>query len=271
MDNCGFKQGLAHSGGAKHQELVKARFSSVQLHFKVSQTATASSSTTASCSSLEESPGSYTTKRKSSTATVSCLDKCTKNLVTQSELLWGMKVSHSNYSYRSCDDLPSLFKKMFPGNVVAENFTMSKSKVSYLISDGLGPYFRKDLCIQVSASPGYVIQYDETANSQVRKQCDILAKYWSEDKGQVVVHFLRAAMFGHATGDAVANSILETLQETGYQLPLGKLLNLGSDGPNVLEGVSWAVAIHSLQHACGSQLFPKRSESVRSGSRGLGH
>ena len=144
-----------------------------------------------------------------------------------------MKVSHSNYSYRSCDDLPSLFKKMFPGNVVAENFTMSKSKVSYLISDGLGPYFRSDLCSKVSASPGYVIQYDETANSQIRKQCDILVRYWSEDKGQVVVHFLKAAMFGHATGEDVANSILETLQETGYQLPLDKLLNLGSDGPNV--------------------------------------
>ena len=38
-------------------------------------------------------------------------------------------------------------------------------------------------------------------------------------------------MFGHATGEGVANSILETLQETG--LPLGKLLNLNSDGSNV--------------------------------------
>ena len=65
---------------------------------------------------------------------------------------------------------------MFPGNVVAENFTMSKSKVSYLISDGLGPYFRKDFCTKVTPSPGYVVQYDETANSQVRKQCDILVR-----------------------------------------------------------------------------------------------
>jgi len=40
-------------------------------------------------------------------------------------------------------------------------------------------------------------------------------------------------MFGHATGNDVANNILETLQETGIQLPLHKLLNLGSDGPNV--------------------------------------
>lgn len=177
VDNSGFKQVLAHSGGTKHQALARARFSSTQCHFKLSETVTSSYST------VEESPGPSTSKPVSST--VACLDKCTKDLVTQSELLWGMKVSQSNYSYRSCDDLPSLFKKIFPGNVVAENFTMSRSKVSYLISDGLGPYFKKDLCMKVSASPGYVIQYDETANSQVRKQCDILIRYWSEEKNRL--------------------------------------------------------------------------------------
>jgi len=81
-------------------------------------TATASSIATASCSSLEEFPSPSTTK--SSTATVAGLDKCTNDLVTQSELLWVMKMSHSNFSCRSCDDLPSLLKKMFPGNVVTE-------------------------------------------------------------------------------------------------------------------------------------------------------
>ncbi|KAL4225217.1 hypothetical protein ACF0H5_015908 [Mactra antiquata] len=92
VDNSGFKQVLPHSGGANHKSLVKARFSSTQLHFKVPQTATAVSSATASCRSLEEFPGPSTMKLKSSTATVACLDKCTKDLVTQSELLWGTSV-----------------------------------------------------------------------------------------------------------------------------------------------------------------------------------
>ena len=81
VDNSGFKQVLAHSGGAKHQSLVKSRFSSTQLHFKVSETATAS------CSTVEESLGLSTTRPKSNAATAICLDKCTKDLVTQSELL----------------------------------------------------------------------------------------------------------------------------------------------------------------------------------------
>ena len=144
-----------------------------------------------------------------------------------------MKVAHSGYSYSSCDDTPSLLKRMFPDSIISDHFSMGKSKVSYLISDGLGPYYRKVLCENESKAPGFVIQYDETSNSQVRKQMDVLVRYWSEAKGEVVFQFLKAIMFGHAKGDTVSRAILDALQEAGYQMPLSKSLNLGSDGPNV--------------------------------------
>ncbi|KAH3881248.1 hypothetical protein DPMN_005172 [Dreissena polymorpha] len=54
---------------------------------------------------------------------------------------------------------------MFPGTIT-EQFSMRKSKVSYLISDGLGPFFRKEIekQIQTSRYP-YTIQFDETGNA----------------------------------------------------------------------------------------------------------
>ena len=221
VDNSGFQQILAHSKGLKHQNLTRAKLSPSQSHFKVNG------------NNKQPAPIPCSSKTETTDRTQPILDKCTNDLVTQAEILWALKISQGNFSYRSCDDIPALFKKMFPGNVVAENFSMSRTKISYLISDGLGPFFRKELCAKVSLSPGYVIQYDETANSQVRKQCDIIVRYWSEEKGQVVAQFLKAAMFGHATGESVAKCILETLQEPDYEIPLNKLLNLGSDGPNV--------------------------------------
>lgn len=122
---------------------------------------------------------------------------------------------------------------MFPYNV-AEHFTMSKSKVSYLLSDGLGPHFRRQLCTEIRESKTpFTLQYDETANSQNRKQCDLLLRYWSDIKGEICVQFLKALMFGHAKGKDVAAAILDTLQEGGFQLPLAQLISLGSDGPNV--------------------------------------
>ena len=106
--------------------------------------------------------------------------------------------------------------------------------MSYLISDGLGPYFRQTLCHDISQSGhGYTIQYDETGNSQGRKQCDILVRYWSEEKNEVIVRFLQTLFFGHAKGHDVGMKIVDVLQEAGYQLPLSCLISLSSDGPNV--------------------------------------
>ena len=35
-----------------------------------------------------------------------------------------------------------MFQKMFPGDI-SKDFSMSKTKISYMISDGLGPYITK--------------------------------------------------------------------------------------------------------------------------------
>lgn len=59
--------------------------------------------------------------------------------VTKAEALWAMQVDAGGYSY-TCERIAGLFEAMFPGTI-SDKFTMSKSKVSYLISDGLGPYF----------------------------------------------------------------------------------------------------------------------------------
>ena len=153
--------------------------------------------------------------------------------IATAEIMWALKVAQSNYSYSSYDETPALFKKMFPGDV-AEHFSMSKSKISYLLSDGLGPHYRREMCASIrETKSAFTLQYDETANSQNRKQCDLLLRNWSEATGEIRVQFLKALMFGHAKGKDVSAAILETLQEDGYQLPLAQLISVGSDGPNV--------------------------------------
>ena len=48
------------------------------------------------------------------------LDQSVQENVTQSELLWAMKVAHSGYSYSSCEDTPPLFKTMFLDSIISE-------------------------------------------------------------------------------------------------------------------------------------------------------
>ena len=241
VTNSGFKQVLAHSKGTKHEDLAKARFDTTQKRFKVETMPGSEETSVVSLSAAEEipstsacvkdEPASSSSREKKLASVV--LDQSVQENVTQSEVLWAMKVAYSGYSYSSCDNTPSLFKNMFTDSIISDHFSMSRTKVSYLISDGLGLYYRKELCENICKAPGYVIQYDETSNSQVRKQMDVLIRYWSEAKREVVVQFLKAILFGHAKGNTVSKAILDALQEAGYQVPLSKLLNLSSDGPNV--------------------------------------
>ena len=152
--------------------------------------------------------------------------------VTTAEALWAMKTAASDYSFASSDGTPHFIQKVFPG-YVSDNFSMSRTKVSYLISDGLGPYLRRKLCHISHSGYGYTIQHDETGNSQGRKQCDILLRYWSDEKNEVSVRFLQTLFFGHAKGHDVGMKIVDTVQEVGYQLPLSGLISLPSYGPNV--------------------------------------
>ena len=235
--NSGFKQLLHHAEGKRHSDLAVARFGKTQKHLQKGATSTRPSSSSpplhneASTSSTSASTSS-TSASTSSTSYVIQSPSLQEKIAT-AEILWALKVAQSNYSYSSCDATPALFKRMFPGDV-AEHFSMSKSKVSYLLSDGLGPHFRREMCASICETKRvFTLQYDETANTQNRKQCDLLLRYWSEAAGEIRVQFLKALMFGHAKGKDVSMAILETLQEEGYQLPLAQLISLGSDGPNV--------------------------------------
>lgn len=151
--------------------------------------------------------------------------------VTVAEAAWCMKVAASNYSYNSCEDLPDLFRFMFPCPYT-QDFSLGRSKVSYVMSDGLGPYFQQLLCqtVRKEGNP-FTLQFDETVTMQNQKQLDLLIRFWSEKKGEVVTRFLKALMFGHAKGQDVADSINATMEEVG--LNKEQFLSMGSDGPNV--------------------------------------
>ena len=79
-----------------------------------------------------------------------------------------------------------MFQEMFPGQI-SNDFTMSRTKVSYMLSDGLGPYFRGEQAKQISENKVYyTLQFDETGDAQGNKQCDVLVRFWNSDTGQVI-------------------------------------------------------------------------------------
>ena len=57
------------------------------------------------------------------------------------EIFWLAKVSVSNLSLRSVDNIGGLFRAMFPDSKIAANFKLSCTSASYMIADGMSKYF----------------------------------------------------------------------------------------------------------------------------------
>ena len=66
--------------------------------------------------------------------------KSIKDAITKAELIWTVKSMSSHFSHSASDNIKLVLHAMFPGKIPA-NFTMSSSKLPYLISDGRGPCF----------------------------------------------------------------------------------------------------------------------------------
>lgn len=65
----------------------------------------------------------------------------------------------------------------------SQEFTLCRTKASYVMSDGIQPLVVKmlvdDLCKSEAA---ITLMFDETTTVQVKKQMDILVRYWSESE-----------------------------------------------------------------------------------------
>ena len=81
----------------------------------------------------------------------------------------------------------------------------------------------------------FVLEYDETTNNAGMKELQIRVRYWSSYGNEIQSRHLCTSFMGHATSDDLYRKIMSAIEQN--QLPLEKLITLGSDGPNVNKSV----------------------------------
>ena len=160
----------SHSRGTKHSNLcASASGLAVSSFFQSKPSSTLASSTSASAITLPAS------QKQSTMSSAVSKTECLK-----SEVLWTLKVVKSHYSFHSSDDINDLFVTMFPDSAIARQFTCGETKVSYLCTFGLAPYFKSLLTKNVNREDGYVLLFDETLNVKNKmKQMDVHVRFWS--------------------------------------------------------------------------------------------
>ena len=103
---------------------------------------------------------------------------------------------------------------------IAKGMKMSLIKVSYVIGHELGSYFLQKTVDDILNTPRtyFTLHFDETTISQIKKQLDILVRYYSDNHNEVRVRFLKEAVSGHAYIESVANELCETLQKLQFAI-----------------------------------------------------
>ena len=69
---------------------------------------------------------------------------------------------------------------------IAKKFSLGSTKFRFLITDGLASYYEERLIEDVEKSPGFILLFDETTNSESKKELKTRSRYFSENDQEIV-------------------------------------------------------------------------------------
>ena len=156
--------------------------------------------------------------------------------VTRAEIIATIQYAANNVPFSQADNLGACYKEQFPDSRITDNISISSNKMSYIVGYGLGPYFTQETVKElVNGNSYFTLQFDETVSAQVKKQMDLLVRYWSETSNEVKVKYLTSLMFGSATATIVVKEMMYAFKKLG--VPIHLMVSLGMDGPNVNKSI----------------------------------
>ena len=140
---------------------------------------------------------------------------------------------------------------MFPDSKIAQDFAMSCWKASCCVAEGLGPLVLKGLCQKItSENATFTVLFDETTTVHVRRQMDILIRFWSSKLKQVETHYLTSMFMGRAPSEELFNHFKKLMRMPSFTIPWSKFKNASSDSPAVNK------ELHKLLHEYMADEYP---------------
>ena len=150
------------------------------------------------------------------------------------EIRWALKIVMMHASYMSCLNLNELFMVMFPDSDIAQNFKMSKTKVSYMIVYGIAEYFHRSLLSLLKKSPFFTPLFDKSLNDILKKdQMDIHIRFYDVNSGTISTRYLDSRFVFGPNANVLSGEIVNSIKD----LDASRIIILGMDGPNA----NWCV------------------------------
>jgi hypothetical protein len=150
--------------------------------------------------------------------------------VIRAEILQALKTIRFHQSFNSTAEDSNLFCKMFPDSKIASNYHMGATKLHYIINFGIAPYIRDLIKSDIVRSP-FTMAFDETTNSQTKKQLDLYLSYLNKDGSLVTGAYVGSKFLGHCPAEVLLRSVLEIFDE--LEINVKYLIGVNMDGAAV--------------------------------------
>lgn len=113
-----------------------------------------------------------------------CYVTLDKKFEAEIKLLLG-KIARKE-SFRSFQNFITSLQSAIPDSEILKAAKLSRTKANYLITDGLGPFFREKMLQTITNSNNlFSLLFDETTNAKKLKELVIKIRFFSEENQQV--------------------------------------------------------------------------------------
>ena len=157
-----------------------------------------------------------------------------------SQTLWALNVVYTHQFLNSAGNKGDLFWAMLPDSVIAKEFNkLSRGKLSYMIDQGLAPYFKNQIMLKLSPKaprlpPKFTSSFDESLNTvSCSKQMDVHVSHYDKNLKRVERVYLSSQFMGHGTTHDIMNEFKKAHKDLDI---VNNLIQLSVDGPNL----NWA-------------------------------
>ena len=150
--------------------------------------------------------------------------------VLRAEILRCLDIADKNLPFSAADGDNEKYRTMFPDSNIAKAFSQGADKVRYMLQFGIAPIIRERILTDLKGKL-FSFRFDETTTSQIKKQYDGYASYFSETFQRIVTSYLGTLFVGKCTANDIVKDLHLLMKK--HDLDIDFIIGIRMDGQNV--------------------------------------
>ena len=156
-----------------------------------------------------------------------------KEDVAKAELTISACIVDANIPYVQCDRIVNACKKAFHDSEIGKKVSLKKTKLSYIVQDGIA-YYEKNFLYDVCRNQEFSLLIDESTDISVTQILAVVVRFFDKKKLDVVDALLDTIIVENGSAQGLYHAVTALMQDKN--IPLSNIVGFGSDNCSTMMG-----------------------------------